>query len=94
MSIATRVDLGFAAETAFLGPEWVKDFDTSTLDMESLIHCILGKNHGSFRQGLTDLRLDYQAAVDHGFNAGEEQYSSLRSAWVTRIWAAQKELEG
>lgn len=101
-----RVDRGFAAVTSDLGASWVLKVSTSALDMDSVILCTLGQAYGSFGHGVIALRLfdgrfrangnevvDFHAVAEHGFMAMNERYETLRSAWVKKIRAAQKELE-
>ena len=87
-----RIEKG-AAWLDKVKPEWRSLIDTETLDMRAGDVCVLGQ---VFATAATEAGISngysyayheaneasYQWAIDHGFESGGEDYSTLRAAWL------------
>lgn len=68
---------------------WRSEINKHTFDIKSAKNCILGQLFGSFSQGLIDLEISNDTAVECGFDLFDlgrhrlkDSYDALQEAWL------------
>jgi len=81
-----------AARLDAAAPDWRTQVNPDTLDMISMINCVLGQLFGNYKNGLHWLGINTSTeATRYGFDASEGAYAGSRVPELialTKVWRA------